>query len=176
MDLHIKSKPISVHNAMEVLDDNDQVVYRVHSKALSVHDKTYLEDAQGNELAYIHAPVVSVHHVHYIEMTDGESFELSEELFHIKDIIDVEGLGWQLRGSVLAFEFEVVDAEGRQLATAHRRYISLHNVYDLHIAAEDQAAKLVALFVVISHIVTERNISASEAGGFAAADIAGALE
>lgn len=175
MDLHMRSAVISIHNKIEVLSDNDEVMYRVHSKALSVHDKTYLEDANGNELAYIHQKAVSIHHVHYIEMVNGENFELTEQLFHVKDIIDIPELGWQLRGKFMSFEFEIVDAQGRQLATAQRRKISVHNNYDLHIIDESQTDKLVALFVVINHIVTERSESEAEGAGFAAGDIIGAV-
>ena len=37
-----------------------------------------------------------------ITMADGKKFELSNELFHlIKDIINIQGLGWQIRGNIL---------------------------------------------------------------------------
>jgi len=35
-------------------------------------------------------------------MADGTHFELSNELFHIiKDITNIQGLGWQLKGNIL---------------------------------------------------------------------------
>ena len=168
MNLHIKANVISIHHKMEVLDDADQPVFRVHSKALSIHDKTYLEDAQGNEVAYIHAKAVSLHHVYYVDMVGGESFELSEQLFHMKDIIDIPELGWQIRGKILAFDFEVVDAEGNVLATAHRKVASVHGVYDLAINDESHAVELVALFIVVSHIILARNAATAESMASAA--------
>lgn len=156
MNLHIESNVVSIHHKMSVLNDVDEPVYRVSSKALSVHDKTYLEDAVGNQVAYIHAKAVSVHHVYYVEMTGGESFELSEQLFHVRDVIDVSGLGWQIRGSLLAFEFEVADAEGNVVAEAHRKAVSVHDRYDLTIYDEGRVDELVALFVVVCHIVAAR--------------------
>ncbi|WP_080802220.1 LURP-one-related/scramblase family protein [Arabiibacter massiliensis] len=157
MNLHIKANVISIHHKMEVLDDADQPVYRASSKAITLHDRTYLEDAAGNEVAYIHAKAVSLHHVYYVEMAGGQSFELSEQLFHMKDIIDVPDLGWQIRGNVLAFDFEVVDADERVLALAHRKLVSVHGVYDLEIADEGHADELVALFIVVNHIVQSRS-------------------
>lgn len=103
------------------------MVYRVSSKALSIHNKTYIEDAAGNEVAYIHAKAISIHHRYYVEMVDGESFGLSEELFHVHDIVDIDALGWQLRGTnILAFDFEVTDQNGSVIATAHRKFVSMH--------------------------------------------------
>ena len=40
MKLRIKAKILSVHEKMDVLDENDEVAYRVSRKAISVHDKT----------------------------------------------------------------------------------------------------------------------------------------
>ena len=70
------------------------MVYRVSSKALSIHNKTYIEDAAGNEVAYIHAKAISIHHRYYVEMVDGESFGLSEELFHVHDIVDIDAVSY----------------------------------------------------------------------------------
>ena len=163
MELHIKGKVVSIHDKMEVLDENDQVVYRVSSKALSIHNKTYIEDAAGNEVAYIHAKAISIHHRYYVEMVDGESFGLSEELFHVHDIVDIDALGWQLRGTnILAFDFEVTDQNGSVIATAHRKFVSMHGIYNLTVIDESQADKIVALFVVMRHIIEQREISEAE--------------
>lgn len=48
MKLQIKSKLASIHDKSDVLDENGNLLYRVHSRALSIHDKTYIEDASGN--------------------------------------------------------------------------------------------------------------------------------
>lgn len=157
MKLHIKAKVVSIHDKMEVLDENDEAVYRVSSKAITIHDKTHIEDAAGNEVAFIHAKAVSIHHVYYVEMADGTSFTMKEELTHLRDHIDVEELGWQLRGeNVLAFDFGVYDADQRLLATAHRKFVSMHGIYDIDIVDESHADELIALFVVVKHIIDQR--------------------
>lgn len=69
-------------------------------------------------------------------MANGVSFDLKEQLWHVKDIIDIEALGWQLRGDFLAFNFQIVDAAENVIATAHRKVVSLHGIYTLDIADE----------------------------------------
>ena len=50
-------------------------------------------------------------------MAEGQSFELSNELFHlIKDITNIEGLGWQLKGNILGLNFELYDENGDVIA------------------------------------------------------------
>ncbi len=157
MKLHIKAKVVSIHEKMEVLDENDELVYRVSSKAISIHDKTHIEDAAGNEVAFIHAKAMSIHHVYYVEMADGTGYTMKEELTHLRDHIDVEELGWQLRGeNVLAFDFDVYDADERLLAKAHRKLVSMHGIYYIDIVDESRADELIALFVVVKHIIDQR--------------------
>ena len=49
MNLHIKSKLVSIHHKMDILDDDDQPVYHVSGKPISLHDKTHITDLDGNE-------------------------------------------------------------------------------------------------------------------------------
>lgn len=158
MKLQIKSKVVSVHEKMDVLNEEGELAYRVHSKMLSIHDKTQIDDAAGNEVAYLHAKAVSIHHVYYVDMMNGESFELREELTHIKDTIDIEPLGWQLRGkNILAYDFEIVDADEHVIAISHRDVVSLHDTYTIDVLDDAQADKVVAIFVIIRHLIANRN-------------------
>lgn len=155
--LQIKSKAVSIHGKTDVLDEAGTVVYRTHTKAVTVHDKTYLEDADGNEVAYIHAKAVSIHNVHYIDMASGESLELKEELKHIRDFVDIEPIGWQLRGDgILDFNFQIYDENGTVVATAHRKFASLHGIYDMEVLDESRMDVIVAIFIVIKRIVEIR--------------------
>lgn len=155
--LQIKSKAVSIHGKTDVLDEAGNAVYRTHTKAVTIHDKTYLEDADGNEVAYIHAKALSIHNVHYIDMANGDSFELKEELRHIRDFVDIEPIGWQLRGdSILEFNFQIYDERGAVLATAHRKFVSIHGIYDMDILDEDKMDMIVAIFIVIKRIIEIR--------------------
>ncbi len=162
MKLRIKAKILSVHEKMDVLDENDEVAYRVSRKAISVHDKTRIENAAGDEVASFHAKVPSIHNIYYVEMANGTSFTMKEELTHLRDHIDVEELGWQLRGrNVLAFDFGVFDAEDREIATAHRKLATMHGEYDIDVLEESVVDEIVALFVVITRIIALRQETAT---------------
>lgn len=163
MKLHVKGKIVSIHAKMDVLDEQENVVYKVSSKALSIHDKTYIEDADGNDVAYIHAKAISIHQVHYVEMTNGVNFEIRLELGHpVHNVLDIPELGWQIRGQFMAHDYEIVDSNERVLASAHRKWLSAHNIYYLDIMQDDQADVLVAAYVVLEHIL--RNQEAATTG------------
>lgn len=157
MKLHIKGKVISIHSKMDVLDEQENVVYKVASKALSIHDKTYIKDAAGNDVAYIHAKVISIHQVHYVEMANGMNFEIRLKLGHpIHNVIDIPELGWQIQGEFMAHDYKIVDSNEKVLATAHRKWLSVHGIYSLDIIEDDKADILLSAYIVLEHILSSQ--------------------
>lgn len=162
MKLHIKGKVISIHAKMDILDEQENLKYHVSSKALSIHDKTYMKDAEGKEIAYIHAKAISLHQVHYVEMANGVKFEIALELGHpLHNIIDIKEFGWQIVGEFMAHDYKIVDSAGQVLATAHRKWLSMHNMYYLDIIREDKMDVLVAAYVVLEHILANQEAASS---------------
>ena len=62
--LFISTEVFSFHQATEVTDENDQVVYYSNSKFLSFVDDTTVFDAQGNEISNITRKMFSFHGRH----------------------------------------------------------------------------------------------------------------
>lgn len=170
MKLHIKAKIISLHGKMDVLDEQENLVYKIASKAVSIHDKTYIKDAEDRDVAYIHAKAVSIHNVHYVEMADGVNFEVKAELFHLKDVINIEELGWQLRGNFMSHDFQIADSNERVIAQAHRKWLSMHGIYYLDIIDEEKADTIIAVYTILEHMISARDAAAAS-GTAALADI-----
>jgi len=173
MKYYLKQKLVSLHHALKIFDGQDDVVYEVESKMFSLHDKTYLRDAAGNEVAYLHAKAFSLHEVHYVDMASGLSFEISTELFHLtKDIIRIDSLGWELHGDITSHDYQIIDeATHTILATVHRKFFSLHDVYEIEINDEQQRDVLMAAIIVLEHIHSQRDaarVSAAAGAGTAA--------
>ena len=115
--LFTTSKVISLHKHTDITDEHEQVVYHAQTKFPSLHDKTDVTDAAGNFVAHIEKKLLTIRQRHYVTMADGLSFELSSELLHlVKDVINIEGLGWQLRGNVLGWNFELWAQNGQIVA------------------------------------------------------------
>ena len=155
--LYTSSKVFSLHHRIEVTDDAEQVMYRAESKAISLHDRTQIFDAQDNLVAKMWKKIFTLHERHFIEMADGTDFQLSNELWHlIKDVTNVEGLGWQLRGNIMALNFELYDADGSVIAVIGQKMFSLHDKYCIDIYKPEHEQKVIAILITLQHMIRDR--------------------
>ena len=160
--LFTSSKVFSLHHRIEVVNDREEVVYRAESKAISLHDRTEIFDAAGNPVAKMWKKVFTLHERHFIEMADGTNFQLSNELWHlIKDITNVEGLGWQLRGNIMALNFELYDADGSIIAVIGQKMFSLHDKYCIDIYKPEHEQKVIAILITLQHMIRDRENAAA---------------
>ena len=167
--LFTTSKVISLHKHTDITDDREQVVYHAQTKFPSIHDKTDVLDASGNRVAHIERKLLTLHERHYVTMENGTSFELSNELFHlVRDITNIEGLGWQLRGNIMGLNFELYDDEGGIIATISQKMISLHDKYCIDLYQPEFEKICVAILITLQHMIKDReaaSASASSSGG-----------
>ncbi|MBR6040254.1 MAG: hypothetical protein IKP38_07235 [Clostridia bacterium] len=160
--LFTSSKVFSLHRRIEVVNDREEVVYRAESKAISLHDRTEIFDAAGNLVAKMWKKVLTLHERHFIEMADGTNFQLSNELWHlIKDVTNVEELGWQLRGNIMALNFELYDADGSVIAVIGQKMFSLHDKYCIDIYKPEHEQKVIAILITLQHMIRDRENAAA---------------
>lgn len=160
--LFTSSKVFTLHRSMEITDDGGNVVYRSETKFPSIRDKTDIFDAEGKIIAHIERKVFSLHERRFITMADGTNFELSNELFHlIRDISNIEGLGWQLHGNILGFNFELYDQSGQIIAVMSQKFFSLHDKYCVDIYREEDEDVVVAILVSLQHMIRDRQNAAA---------------
>lgn len=165
--LFTSTKVFTMHHRIEITDDRGEVVYRAQSKAISLHDRTELLDASGNSVAKIWKKFISLHERHFVAMADGTEFQISNELWHIvKDVTNIEGLGWQLRGNIIGLNFELYDADGSIIAVIGQKMVSVHDKYCIDIYRPEQEQKVVAILIALQHMIRDReNQSSSFSSG-----------
>ena len=160
--LYTTSKIFSLHSKIDVTDDQERPVYHVSSKPISLRDKTDITDAEGNFVAHIERKIFSLHQRHFVTMHDGLQFELSTELFHlIKDITNIEGLGWQLQGNILGLNFTLLDEQGQPIAVIGQKLISLHDKYCIDIYQPQHEQIAVAILITLQHMMRDRRASSA---------------
>ena len=103
-------------------------------------------------------------------MEDGTKFELSNELWHlVKDITNIEGLGWQLRGNIAGLNFELYDQQGGVIAVIGQKMFSLHDKYCIDIYRPEEEHKVIAILVTLQHMMKDRaaagSVSSSSSSG-----------
>ena len=160
--LFTTTKVFTLHHHIDIVDENEQIVYQANTKFPSLHDKTDVIDAQGRQVAHIERKILTLHQRHFVSMSNGTRFELSNELFHlIKDITNIEGLGWQLRGNILGLNFELYNQDGSVIAVIGQKMISLHDKYCVDIYHPEYEDIVVAILVTLQHMIKDREASSA---------------
>ena len=160
--LFTSTKVFTLHHQIDITDDREQVVYQAWSKFFSLRDKTDITDAAGNRVAHIERKIFTIHQRHFVTMADGLQFELSTELLHlIKDVTNIVGLGWQLRGNIIGLNFELYDRDGSVIAVIGQKMLSLHDKYCVDIYRPEQEAVVVAILVTLQHMIRDREAAGS---------------
>ena len=160
--LFTSTKILSLKHEITITDENEVPVYTSKSKIISIHDKTDVYDASGNPVSHIEKKVISLHERHFVTMEDGTQFQLSNEIWHIvKDITNIEGLGWQLRGNIIGLNFELFDENGEIIALISQKMLSLHDKYCIDIYQADKEAIVVSILITLQHMIRDRETAAA---------------
>ena len=160
--LFTTSKILTLHKLTDITDENENVIYNSSTKFPSIHDKTDISDANGNHVAHIEKKIFTIHERHFVTMADGLSFELSNEVMHIvKDITNIVGLGWQLKGNVLGLNFELYDENGEVIAVIAQKMLSIHDKYCIDIYKPEHEKIVVAILITLQHMIADREAASS---------------
>lgn len=160
--LFTSTKLLSLTHHIDITDEQENVVYTSKTKMISIHDKTDITDRNGNHVSHIERKFFTLHERHMITMANGTYFEMSNELFHIyKDITNIEGIGWQLRGNMWGLNFELLDANGYIVAVISQKMVSIHDKYCLDIYRPEFEPEVITILITLQHMIRDREASAS---------------
>ena len=146
-----------LHRRIDITDVKGSLKYYTQSSVFALKGKTDIMDAGGNIVAHLEKRPISLHEKHFITMADGRSFTLSNEIFHIiKDITNIEGLGWQLQGNIIGLTFNLLDEHGRPVARVEKQAISVHDKYSIGIYQPDQEEIVIAIVIQLEKMIETR--------------------
>ena len=168
VSLFTTTKVFTLHHHIDITNSREEVVYEANTKFPSIHDKTDITDAEGRFVAHIERKLLTLHQRHFITMGDGTKFEISNELFHlVKDIMNIEGLGWQIRGNIAGLNFELYDEHGEIIAVIGQKMFSIHDKYCIDIYRTEYQDTVVTVLVTLQHMIKDREAASvhSSAGG-----------
>lgn len=161
--LYTSAKLITVFREIDIMDEQGSLLYQSKSKVLSFKDKTNITDANGKVIARIEKKLISIRSKHIVTMEEsGEIFELSSELLHIiKDVTNISGLGWKLKGNILGFSFELYDEEEQIIATTSSKLVSIRDQYSIDIYKPQYEKIIVAIMITMQHMLEDRRNQAA---------------
>ena len=160
--LFTTTKVFTLHHHIDITDENENIVYQANSKFFSIRDKTDGTTADGRQVAHIERKILTLHERHFITMADGTAFQISNELFHlIKDITNIEELGWQLRGNIAGLNFELYDRNEEIIAVIGQKMFSIHDKYCIDIYKPEYEDRIVAILITLQHMIKDREAAHS---------------
>lgn len=155
--LYTELDPGDLHQKIEIKDEQGQLLYYTKSSVIAIKGKTELYDASGALVAQLSKKPISFHEEHYITMEDGQKFTLSNELFHVfKDITNIKGLDWKLKGNVIGLNFTLFDQNSEPVASIGQKMISLHNRYSIDLYQPQHEKMVVAIVIQLQKMLTAR--------------------
>ena len=155
--LYTELNPGDLHQKIEIKDEQGQTLYWTKSSVIAIKGKTDVFDASGALVAHLEKKPVSLHEKHYITMADGQKFTLSNELFHIvRDITNIEGLDWQLRGNVIGLNFTLFDQNSDPIASIGQKIVSMHDRYSIDLYQPRHEKIVVAIVIQLQKMLTAR--------------------
>lgn len=147
-----------MHRKIEITDEAGKVKYYTKSSIIAIKGKTDIMDAAGNVIAHLEKKPVSLHEKHYVTMADGTDFTLSNELMHVvKDITNIQGLGWQIRGNIIGLSFNLIDGNDKPIATIDKKMISIHDKYCIDMYQPEHEQKVIAIVIQLEKMIEERS-------------------
>jgi uncharacterized protein YxjI len=158
--LFTSTKVITLRHEITITDDNENVVYVARTQFPTIKDKTDIWDSNEQLVAHLEKQIFSFHERRFVTMADGTEFQLSNELFHIiKDVTNIEGLGWRLKGNFVGLNFELYDANDEILAVISQKMISLHDKYCIDIYKSEHEKTIVTILIALQHMMADRRNS-----------------
>ena len=147
MRLYMKEKVFSWNERFTVKDENGWDKYFVEGEFLTLGKKLHLLNAHGDEVAFIRQQLFTLMPRFVVEIGGREVAEIRKEftLFFQRYVID--GLGWEIEGSVWEHAYEI-RKNGRLIAAISKEWFTWGDSYMLDIL--DPADELVALAVVLT--------------------------
>jgi len=155
--LFLSTNVIKIGMKTDITDSDGNVAYHSETKTVSIHDKTDIVDTAGKPVAHIEKIVPSLRDHYRITLADGTSFEIASELMHVVNkIYDIDELGWQMRGKLATWNFQIYDEDGQVIAVISDKFASIHDKYCIDIYRTEHEGTIIAILVTLQHAIHDR--------------------
>ena len=155
--LYTELDPGDLHQKIEVKDEQGHTLYWTKSSVFALKGKTDVFDASGAQVAHLEKKPISLHEKHFITMADGQKFTLSNELLHIfKDVTNIEGLGWKIKGNIIGLNFMLFDQNDEPVAAIGQKMVSMHDRYSIDLYQPRHEKIVAAIVIQLQKMLTAR--------------------
>lgn len=148
MKLLFKERFFSWLDSYDVFDEQENVLYTVEGK-LDWGHRLHILDAQGRHVATLREVVLTFLRPRFeIYLGDEKAGEIAKELTLFKPCFEVDFRGWSVTGDFCEWDYSILDAAGREVASVCKELWNWTDTYTIDVA--DPADALCALLVVLA--------------------------
>lgn len=162
--LFLQTEILTIHQRSSITDICENIRYNIETDFPSMHDHTSIYDTEGNLVSEFSCALFSLHDRHTITMSNGTSFDLTSELFHMfTTVMNIDELGWRMEGDFVNLNFSIKDSHDKLIAVICQKMFSLHDRYCIDIYDPCYINETVTVVTVLQHILRRRQQAASSA-------------
>lgn len=161
MELMFKQKMFAWFGAFTIFDEEGETVYTVKGKPAFGH-KLMVHDAGGNEVAELKEELM--HLTPHFRITVGGKVlgEIKGKLSLIKQKFDLDFCGWQVKGDIMGWNYQVVDGAGNVIMHAQKKLWHMTDTYNIEVTNPDDALLCLLIVLAIDAVKAEKEAAAVE--------------
>ena len=152
-ELYIKQKVFKITDHYEVMDANQNPVYRVDQDFRLVGNTVHVSRMDGSEAFVINRQVFTIMPKYDVEFDNGKTALIKQNFTFFKKSIDMifDNSVLNLDGSFWDMEFAVF-ANNNEIGSISQRYISWGDTYVITVLDAEYEEALLALAIVVDNI------------------------
>lgn len=147
MKLLFKQKVFSWFDSYTIYNELKEPLYQVQGQ-MSWGHRLHIYDHNETFLGYVKEEVLTF--LPKFEFYLGEAYigQIKKEFSFLKPIYTLDYNGWNVRGEIFEWDYEIIDAQGICIATISKEFFQWSDTYVLDIADPNHA--LIVLMIVLA--------------------------
>lgn len=147
MKLYMQQKVFSWVDRFTIKDEQGVDKYYVEGELFSWGKKLHVYNMAGAEVAFIEQKVWSFLPKFFVYVNGSQVAEIVKEISFLFPRYSVEGLGWEIEGSFMAHDYEILQS-GCKVVSIHKEWMTWGDCYEIDINHSQD--EVIALAVVLA--------------------------
>lgn len=147
MKLLFKQRLFSWFGRYDIYDETGDTVFQVEGRPAWGH-RLELFDISGQYLGQLREKIFRLMPSYEIYLGDHMIGEIQKQITFLRPAYRLTFNGWMVKGSVLEWDYEVLDAAGRQVMQASKEVLRLADTYVIDV--DDPENALLAAMIVLA--------------------------
>lgn len=156
MKLLFKQRFFSWFDSYDIYDENGNSVYTVEGQ-LSWGHCMKVFNASGEEVGMLQEKVLTFLPKFEIYLFGTYAGCIKKEFTFLKPVFDIDYNGWHVQGDFWEWDYKIVDASGRSVATVSKELLNFTDTYSIDIREPKDALATLMLVLAIDAEKCSRN-------------------